>query len=50
MVSQEKYLGHSGRYTSFVTLFKIILKLLEYFTTGGQSEIIFRTHIGPQAL
>ena len=39
----RKYLAHSGRSASFVTSFKIILKLVEYFTSCGHLEKIFRT-------
>ena len=40
---RKKYLGHSGRSTNFVTVFKIILKLVEFFTSSRQPEKIFRT-------
>ena len=41
--SYKKYLGHTGRSTSFLTLYKIILKLVEVFTNCGESKKIFRT-------
>ena len=43
MDSHKKYFGHSGRSTSFLTSFKIILKPVEFFTNCGQSQKIFRT-------
>ena len=43
MGSQKKYLGHSERATSFETSFKLILKLVEFFTSCGKSEKIFKT-------
>ena len=39
----KKYLEHSERSTSFVTVFKIILKLVEFFTSCGQSGKIVQT-------
>ena len=41
MQSQKKYLGDSKRSTSFVRSFKIILKLMECFTTYTKSVKIF---------
>ena len=43
MDCQKNYLGHFGRSTSFVTVFKIILKLVEFFTSCGQSGKIVQT-------
>ena len=40
--SHENYLGHSGRSTSFVTSFKIILKLVDFFRSCGQSKKYLR--------
>ena len=36
--SQKKCLGNSGWSTSFVTSSKVIVKLVEFFTSCGQSE------------
>ena len=35
---RKKYLGHLGRSTSFVTVVKIILKLVQFFTSCGELE------------
>ena len=40
--SEKNYLGHIGRSTSFITVFKIIMKLVDFFTSCGQSEKSFR--------
>ena len=35
MGSQKNYLGHSGLFSSFVTVFKTILKLVEFLQVVG---------------
>ena len=43
MGSQKNYLGHSVRSTSFLNVFKIILKLVEFFASCGRSGKLFGT-------
>ena len=50
MGSQKKYLGHSGRSIGFATSFKIIQKLVVFFTSYGSKVNVWDTQNGPKAL
>ena len=39
--SHNKYLGHSERSKTFMTTFKVVVKLVEVFTGNEKSQTIF---------